>query len=209
MLGQSRPTFWNMKLAFPVQLFEEHGVKFSRCISESIAIQVYLCPSSVGNWVTETANVKIVASNLEMQYYCTLDALCCPWSNLIHLHLEVILCPQNPVGLFKANSQVSEIFTYRGVRLFKTYVQVFTLQSAGASLCTSNLCFMLKDRATLRKSKSRWQGWHIPKYIRKEINHTIKRLYSDFLQYKCKIRKVFVACDFFCLFFVCFKCWGK
>lgn len=37
------------------------------------------------------------------------------------------------------------------MRLFKTYVQVFTLQSAGASLCTSNLCFMLKDRATLKE----------------------------------------------------------
>lgn len=33
----------------------------------------------------------------------------CPWNNLIHLHLEVVLHPQNPVGLFKANSQVSEI----------------------------------------------------------------------------------------------------
>lgn len=33
----------------------------------------------------------------------------CPWNNLIHLHLEVVLNPQNPVGLFKANSQVSEI----------------------------------------------------------------------------------------------------
>ena len=28
---------------------------------------------------------------------------------------------------------------------------MFTLQSAGASLCTSNLCFMLKDRATLKE----------------------------------------------------------
>lgn len=30
-------------------------------------------------------------------------------------------------------------------------MQVFTLQSAGASLCTSNLGFMLKDGATLKE----------------------------------------------------------
>ena len=87
MLGQSRPTFWNMKLAFPVQLFEEHGVKFSRCISESIAIQVYLCPSSVGNWVTETANVKIVASNLEMQYYINSH-----WTLSVALEVTLFIC---------------------------------------------------------------------------------------------------------------------
>lgn len=30
-------------------------------------------------------------------------------------------------------------------------MEVFTLQSAGARLCTSNLGFMLKDRATLKE----------------------------------------------------------
>jgi len=37
------------------------------------------------------------------------------------------------------------------VRLFETYVEVFTSQSAGASLCTSNLGFMLKDWATFKE----------------------------------------------------------
>lgn len=32
-------------------------------------------------------------------------------------------------------------------------MQVFTLQSAGASLCTSNLGFMLKDGATLKEAQ--------------------------------------------------------
>lgn len=66
------------------------------------------------------------------------------------------------------------------MRLFKTYVQVFTLQSAGARLCTSNLGFMVKDRATLKEVQEQVAKLACSNCIRKEISHTIK---SSFLCY--------------------------